>query len=123
MIVSRACAALNCLPALVRFDRAVFSSLAFISAGSPVVIGSAGAHCASEYESVAVRCLAVISIVCKHPRIASVLACKASPAIISVRCVSPVFVVCVVSVFISGFSVSGCVCVFLLVLRLRLVRL
>ena len=48
------------------------------------------------------------------------LACKARPAIISVRAVSPVVVVWVVSVSISCFSVSGCVYVFLLVLVLGL---
>ena len=46
----------------------------------------------------------VIWIVCNAPRPPSVLACKARPAIISVRCVSPVVVVCwVVSVVISCF--------------------
>ena len=49
----------------------------------------------------------MISIVCKHPRMVSVLACKASPAIISARCVRPVLVVCVVSVFIGCFLFLG----------------
>ena len=48
MIVRLTCAARYCLAALAKFDKAVANSLAFISTGSPVVIGSTGCHCASE---------------------------------------------------------------------------
>lgn len=48
LTVKRACAARYCFPALVKLFSAVVSSLAFISAGWPVVIGSTGCHCAIE---------------------------------------------------------------------------